>query len=115
MAQLKMTFAVEGQRLVIRPEGSLDVMSRNDFYDQVLRQISTAGINNLVIDLAAVSGLDSSGLGAIFALYKQGVPDEGSLYLVQPSQSVADLMRVTRLEKVIPVKANLSDLPQLPS
>ena len=69
MTTLKMSFTVEAHRLVIHPEGFINVMARDDFYDQVLQQISSSRINDLVIDLSAVSGLDSSGLGAIFALF----------------------------------------------
>ena len=115
MAKLKISFAVDGQRLVVRPEGLINVMVRDDFYDQIIRQLSTSGINNLVIDLSGVSGLDSFALGAIFSLYKHLVQDEGSLYMVQPSSSVADLIRITHLEKVIPVKENLTELPELES
>ncbi|MCD6150816.1 MAG: STAS domain-containing protein [Deltaproteobacteria bacterium] len=115
MANLKVSFAVDGQRLIVRPEGLINVMVRDDFYDQVIQQISTSGINNLVIDLSKVSGLDSSALGAIFSLYKHLLQDEGSLCLLQPSESVADLIRLTHLEKVIPVKENLAELPELES
>jgi anti-anti-sigma factor len=110
MTKLKVSFAVEGQRLIVRPEGLINVMVRDDFYDQVIQQISISGINKMVIDLSEVSGLDSSALGAIFSLYKHLVQDGGSLCLVQPSESVADLIRLTHLEKVIPVKKNLADL-----
>ncbi len=111
MAQLKMTFTVYEHRLIVRPEGFLDVMARDDFYDRIIQQISIFGINNLVIDLSSVSGLDSSVLGAIFSLYKHLLQDEGSLCLFQPSESVADLIRLTHLEKVIPVKETLAELP----
>jgi anti-anti-sigma factor len=115
MADLKVSFAVDGQRLVVQPEGLINVMVRDDFYDQVIQQISTSGINNLVIDLSKVSGLDSSALGAFFSFYKHLLQDEGNLCLVQPSESVADLIRLTHLEKVIPVKENLAELPELES
>jgi len=110
MTKLKVSFAVEGQYLVARPEGLINVMVRDDFYDRIIQQIASSGINKVVIDLSAVTGLDSSALGAIFALYKHLVQDEGSLSLMQPSESVADLIRITHLEKVIPVKKSLADV-----
>lgn len=113
MAKLKVEFAVDRQRLVVRPEGYINVMVRDDFYDQIIQQISLSGITHLVIDLSKVSGLDSSGLGTIFSLYKHLVQNEGSLYLMDPPESIADLIRVTHLEKVIPVKKNLDELPEV--
>lgn len=109
MTKLKVSFAAEGQYLVARPEGLINVMVRDEFYDRIIQQIASSGINKVAIDLSAVTGLDSSALGAIFSLYKHLVQDEGSLCLLQPSESVADLIRLTHLEKVIPVKQSLAD------
>ena len=110
MTTLKISFAVEGQYLVARPEGLINVMVRDEFYDRIIQQITSSGINKVVIDLSAVIDLDSSALGAIFALYKHVVQDEGRLHLLQPSESVARLIRLTQLDKVLPVKKSLAEV-----
>jgi len=113
MADLKMDVEVVGNRLVVRPEGLINVMVRDDFYDLTIQQISSTGINHLVLDLSRVTGLDSSGLGAVFSLYKHVVQDQGSLYLMSPPKTVADLIRITHLDKVIPVKQSMAELPEV--
>ncbi|OPX18743.1 MAG: hypothetical protein BZ151_13020 [Desulfobacca sp. 4484_104] len=113
MANLKMDVEVVDSRLVVRPAGLVNVMVRDDFYDLIIQKISSTGINHLVLDLSGVTGLDSSGLGAVFSLYKHVVQDQGSLYFVNPSKTVADLIRITHLDKVIPVKQNLDELPEV--
>ena len=57
------------------------------------------GIRYLALDLSAVSFIDSTGLGAIIALRK-ALPDGGELAVCGASESVENLFRLTRLNKV---------------
>ena len=53
-----------------------------------------------------VTFLDSTGLGVLMGGFKT-VSAQGSMCLVGPTGMVAKVLRVTRLDEVIPVRADL--------
>ncbi|MBN2231935.1 MAG: STAS domain-containing protein [Deltaproteobacteria bacterium] len=111
MKQLDITFRHYGRRLVAEVAGSITVLVRDDFQHRVVEQLDQETFGQLVIDLAGVPAIDSSGLGAIFAVYKHAARYGTSCYLLNPNEAINDLLRVTHMEKVIPVKTSLADVP----
>ena len=83
-------------------EGALDVSAaarlREQFADAV-----TEGHNHLVVDLSAVTFMDSTGLGVLVGGLKRVRMHDGALRLTGAGRDVLRLLRITGLDKVLPV------------
>jgi anti-sigma B factor antagonist len=56
----------------------------------------------VVLDLAAIDFIDSSGLGLLVRLLNRARLAGGDLRICAPSRRLAEILRVTRLEKILP-------------
>ncbi len=90
---------VQGDVLVITiGEKRLDARCATLFREQVSELIK-AGHHRLVLNLAAVEFVDSSGLGALVSILKTLGP-RGELVLCGIRESVFGLFKLTRMDKV---------------
>ncbi len=85
---------------VIAPKGRLDMASASSFRERVL-QLVQSGSTHLVIDLAEVSFVDSSGLGAIIGGLKVARQAGGELRIARPNQQVLLVLDLTSLNRVL--------------
>ncbi|MBK7631551.1 MAG: STAS domain-containing protein [Ignavibacteriales bacterium] len=65
--------------------------------------LKVEGVNKLIIDLSAVESCDSSGLSAILVANRIVSANEGKIRLAAPSEKVHTLIRITQLDRVLPV------------
>jgi anti-sigma B factor antagonist len=86
---------------LVRPQGErLDLEMSVEFRAILLRAIE-AGRRQLVVDLAAIEFIDSSGLGALVtALKALRAKKDGDIRLASLQQPVVALLEVTRLNRV---------------
>jgi anti-sigma B factor antagonist len=77
------------------------------FKEEVGRYLA-AGAPTLVLDLSKVDFIDSSGLGAILAIFKR-MPAGSDLILCGATDSVASMFKLTRLDRVFTMKKNLDE------
>ena len=73
---------------------------------KVIRELVKNGERKILLNLKGVSYIDSSGIGeltgALTAVRRQG----GELKLVNPSPTVVNLLRITRLDTLFDVRDN---------
>lgn len=86
---------------VVKPEGErLDLEVSVEFRAMLLRAIA-AGQRQLVVDLADIEFIDSSGLGALVSALKAlRAQHNGDIRLAGLQQPVVELLKVTRLNRV---------------
>jgi anti-sigma B factor antagonist len=100
-------------RAVLRPEGRLDLVSAAALRGAVADEV-TAGRTLLVVDLAAVPFVDSSGLGALIAALKQARKAGGELRIAAAAAPILEVLALMRLDRVLrpyeTVAAALEDL-----
>lgn len=89
---------LRGVRVVRIVEERLDARIAADFKHQMIGQIE-AGRRRLVLDLSAVTFIDSSGLGAIVAVLKH-LGGEGALAIAGLRQNTLAMFRLTRMDRV---------------
>lgn len=65
--------------------------------------IKGQGVNKLVIDLSQVESCDSSGLSAILVANRILSSGEGHIRLSSPSEKVYSLIKITQLDRVLPI------------
>ncbi len=87
---------------VIKISGRIDTHSVHRLRQQLFLAANSSD-KNIVIDLAGVDFIDSSGLATIVQAMKQCRASEGDLRLCQPTQSVRMVLELTRLDKALDI------------
>lgn len=102
-------FQVEqvGGSAVVRTGGELDARTVHGFDEAVTEAASLAA--HVVVDLAQVTFVDSSGLGALIVARKAARDRGGSISLVSPPPVVRRLLGSTQLHDVFDIHDSLTD------
>ncbi|MDX2129243.1 MAG: STAS domain-containing protein [Chloroherpetonaceae bacterium] len=92
-----------GEILVL--EFQTDVLSGTDAqeFHQALRLLLTEGSKQFVVDLAKVSYMNSSGLGAMTSALTFVKNSGGNLKLCQASERIKSLFVVTKLDRIFEI------------
>lgn len=69
--------------------------------------LKVEGVNKLIIDLSNVESCDSSGLSAILVANRIISANEGHIRLAAPSEKVQTLIKITQLDRVLPVSESV--------
>jgi len=85
---------------VIRPIGRLDLLAAPEVRQSVVQAIA-AGSRRLVVDLAEVSFMDSSGLAALISGLKAARLAGGDLRIARPTDQTRFLFELTGLDRVM--------------
>lgn len=96
--ELAIVTSKEGDVGVIRADGELDA-NNADRLRGAVDELFAVGDPTVVLDLAGISFIDSSGLSVLIAAYKQANELGGSLTLRSPSAAVTRLLDVTGQSK----------------
>lgn len=100
---LELVRQVAGACTVLVLVGDLDVHSAPLVQRAVAAAVADAS-GDVVLDLAAVSFVDSSGIGVLIACHKRARNRGSRLVLRAPSRRVARLLAVTMLDRVLTVE-----------
>ncbi|MBZ4201644.1 MAG: STAS domain-containing protein [Methylovulum sp.] len=95
--------------IVIIDEERIDAHNSGDLKEALLHKIEQ-GNTHLIVQLAQVRFIDSSGLGALLAAYKKINAGHGRLMLVHVQAQVLAMFELTRLTQVFDIYAELDDI-----
>jgi anti-sigma B factor antagonist len=95
-----------GDVLVLQPSGRLTLGEASNSLHDTVRSLVQRGERKILLDLADVSYIDSSGLGELVSAYTSLRREGGDLKLACLSTRTHDLMRITRLSTVFEVFDN---------
>jgi anti-anti-sigma factor len=87
-------------------QGRATIGANTDKLDHALRSLVTDGTLNVLMNLAQVTMMDSSGIAAMVGTYVSLTREGGSLKLSRPSSRVREVLRVMRLLNSIPTFEN---------
>jgi len=91
--------------LVSLNEERIDAHNSSELKD-FLQNLLESGQTSLVVDLAAVRFIDSSGLGALLSGYKNAHLRQGNLVLAALQPRVQSMFELTRLHRVFEIYAD---------
>lgn len=99
---------VVGRTLVVKLSGELDLVTAESAREAIDSELENFGrVKNLVLDLADVKFIDSSGLGMLLGRYKK-ISDRGGklvAYGVQPAvQRVLQMAGMTKIINIVASK-----------
>ena len=93
LASFRARTSREPGRTVIRLAGECDLAARERLTGTLLAAVDGAPV--VVVDLAAVEFLDSTGIHALVAAHHRARAADGRLYLVNATGAVAALLELT--------------------
>ncbi|MEO5959185.1 MAG: STAS domain-containing protein [Opitutaceae bacterium] len=94
----------EGNHLRVSDISELNAVNASNFREEV-RAAMPASPESIEIDLSQTSFVDSSGLGALFALYKTANNGHGgvTLRLLNPRPAIQQLFELTQLHHLFEI------------
>ena len=90
------------QRTLVTLSGELDAYTASSLYDQ-LSDLEVEDAHNVVLDLAQVTFMDSTGLAVIVTEHKRLKHSDGALTIFSPPSSVRRLFEITGLTAVLDI------------
>ncbi|HEY7930730.1 MAG TPA: STAS domain-containing protein [Acidimicrobiales bacterium] len=86
--------------LIVRPNGRLDLVAAPELREIVAKSIA-GGVVNVVVDLADVDFLDSSGLGALVTGLKSTRQAGGNLRIASATEQALIVLDLTMMQQVL--------------
>ncbi|HXN17672.1 MAG TPA: STAS domain-containing protein [Candidatus Binatus sp.] len=91
---------------IVDLQGRATIGENTDKLDHALRKLVADGTLNILMNLAQVTMMDSSGIAAMVGTYVSLIRGGGSLKLSRPSARVREVLRAMRLLDSIPTFDN---------
>ena len=96
-----------GSIATVRPQGRLDLLAAAAVKAAITATVA-GGHCRLIVDLAAVTFMDSSGLGALIGGLRAARLAGGDLRLARPTEQIVLLLELTTLDRVLRPYATLA-------
>ena len=94
-----MTVTREDHKVVVQPAGDSIVAASIPELRSTLREIVAQGVQELVIDLAHVHMVDSSGIGLLISAFNSLRKAGGRLALIHASAELLELFQTMRMHQ----------------
>ena len=101
--ELRATYRDAGSVTVVDIGGRIMLGEGSALLRRTIRELLDDGRNQIVLNLADVSYIDSSGIGELVAAFTTVKKAGGSLKLLQLTKKVHDLLQLTKLFTVFEV------------
>lgn len=109
MSDLNITKRQSGNVTIVDLAGKIALGESNRALHDAIRDLTANGVLNILLNLANVSVIDSSGLGELVAGYASVERAGGSLKLTNLSDRFIELITITKLYTVFDVFDNEAD------
>jgi anti-sigma B factor antagonist len=103
---LEITVREVGDVSILELKGRATIGLGNDMLNAKLRQVVESGAKKLLINLAGMTQIDSSGISSIVRTFVTLERNQGTLKLLNPVGRVKEVLAVTRLLAAIPTFDN---------
>lgn len=103
------TRVAEPDILVVEIEGRILLGRECTHVEDTLVKAIDEGARNVVVDMAGVRQIDSSGLGIITLCFGKMAKAGGRFYVSGAHAVVLDILKMTHLDSVIPVSATADE------
>lgn len=99
--------------IVIRPVGELTEMGKLQDLGESLEQYLGSNCRNFIINLAEVTRVDSSGLGALYGMYKKAVAASGKMVFAAVPERLRRVLEVMNFQSVVPCMDTVEEAVRL--
>lgn len=94
--------------LVLGVHGSLDAMTAAGFKPEVVA-IADAGHRQVVVDLAGLTLIDSTGVGVLISLFKRVRAQNGNVYFAGLNAQPKEVFRLLRLDRSLDLSPSVAE------
>lgn len=101
--RLLLEYRLESGVAVVSVTGEVDVATCGLLRAGLLRVVTDENYRGLVVNLAGVSFIDSTGIGVLAGVWRRVAATDSSLALAMPSRQVQAILDATGLTKVLPI------------
>jgi anti-sigma B factor antagonist len=101
-------FKLRDTLCVLRLKGRFQTGSNADYF-RALDELKRLGARAVVLDCSELECLDSTGLTFVVGLYNTFSSSAGWLALANANPRVTEILRITRLERVLPVYGSVGE------
>jgi anti-sigma B factor antagonist len=101
--RLHLEYRLDGGVAVVKVVGDLDVFTSGEFREGLLRIIGDESERSLVVNLAGVSFIDSTGTGVLVGVWHRVRATSGMLAVAAPSRQARSVLEITGLARTFPV------------
>lgn len=109
MSELNISNRKSGSVTIVDLAGKIALGESNRALHEAIRGLTSSGDKNILLNLAKVTVIDSSGLGELVASYASVERNGGSLKLANLSDRFIELITITKLYTVFDVFDNEAD------
>lgn len=97
---------------IIELEGMLVIGRESQRVESTVEKLVLDGKKNIIVDLTKVSYVDSSGIGVLVGSLGHCKRGGGALRLTGVQDNIFHIMKITRVDLVLPVDASLDEAEQ---
>lgn len=101
----------DGAMCVLTLQGEVDVYTAPALKEKLVDNIEQ-GCSNVLVDMEAVSFIDSSGLGVLVSALRRARERGGSVRILCTRDNILKIFRITGLDKVFPIFSDLAEAKQ---
>ncbi|NPV26257.1 MAG: anti-sigma F factor antagonist [Firmicutes bacterium] len=102
--------------LIVRAHGEMDLAVADQLRTEIDRRLDETPVRNLIIELANVSFMDSSGLGVLLGRYKRISRGGGKMALIRPQPQVRRVLELSGITRIIGIyESDIEALKQMPT
>jgi anti-sigma B factor antagonist len=103
LERLLVRYGLDGGVAVVRVSGEVDVATCGVLRDGLLRVVGDEYYRGVVVNLAGVTFIDSTGIGVLLGVWHRARASDHSMALAAPSRHVQGILDTTGLAKVFPI------------
>jgi anti-sigma B factor antagonist len=111
-AELLVDFQLDGMVSVVTVIGEVDIATCGSLREGLLRVLADEPNGGLVVNLADVSFIDSTGLGVLVGIWHRTQATPGFFALAAPSRQVQGILSSSGLTEVFPTYATQAEAVQ---
>jgi anti-sigma B factor antagonist len=107
MTSMRVEVTHQGDVAVARAEGEIDLSNAGQLTDDIPPNVSDS-CTAVVVDLSAVSYIDSAGIGALFALARWvGLRGQAMAIVLPEASPIARMLKITHVDEVADIMATV--------
>jgi len=110
---MKLQINIQDRVLIASPEGELDHLQAERLRAQIDSAFEKSPCKHIILDMAKVSFMDSSGIGMIIGRYKNAEKHGGQLALANMNETISKLFEISGLAKIIRRAKTVGDALEL--
>lgn len=100
---MQVSFEKDAGIITAKIAGELDHHTAGHLRDKIDKEIAKNGVKELILDLANLTFMDSSGIGVIIGRYKNIKALGGKLFIKNPNLQIDKLLSISGIKKIVPI------------